>query len=525
MKFDLSAFKKVKEDNHSAVLKHPHGHQITISKNGLSQKLKSDLAGLPMHMYSGGSADDAAEIPNNESVPTQEQEGGVKYNLPFGITATYTPPNEPVNQAPVPTNLVASNESEIPSGVTPIRMPAQIAPQNYSITPSAASGVNPEMAQPNKAQAPYDFGMGAYGKDIGNYQAGIYSEAKAMGEQGKQEAIAAQQQQQQAINLENEYKKHSEELTKERAALLKDYGEGHINPNHYMENKSALGKVGTAIGLILGGIGGGLTKQGNPALEFLNHQINRDIEAQKADLGKKENLLSANLKQFGNLKDATDMTRIMQADIYSAKLKEAAAKVMDPVARAKALQAASHFDLTVAQPLLQQLALKRSVMSGMGTGGVDPSVAVRYVVDESHQPKAYEEVKQQQNINAMNKNAIDSFDKVSMMQNTANRALNPLQSSSQINAEWEPMMDKLTKNTEGRVTPITIDLMNSLKPAISDSPQTLAIKRQKLMNILNSERSTPTLDAYGIKIPKNIGMARPNTNAPQGYNLHASTRK
>ncbi len=36
MNFELHKFKKIKEDDKSAVLQHPHGHKITISKNVLS---------------------------------------------------------------------------------------------------------------------------------------------------------------------------------------------------------------------------------------------------------------------------------------------------------------------------------------------------------------------------------------------------------------------------------------------------------------------------------------------------------
>jgi len=53
----------------------------------------------------------------------------------------------------------------------------------------------------------------------------------------------------------------------------------------------------------------------------LNRQIDRDIDAQKATLGRKESLLSANMRQFGNLHDATQMTKVMQTDIVSNQLK------------------------------------------------------------------------------------------------------------------------------------------------------------------------------------------------------------
>jgi hypothetical protein len=131
------------------------------------------------------------------------------------------------------------------------------------------------------------------------------------------------------------------------------------------------GRIATAIGLILGGMGGGLTHQQNPALQFLNQQIDRDIDSQKQELGKKENLLNANLRQFGNLRDATDMTRVMQNDIVSMKLREAAAKAGTPAAAAAALKAAGDLDMQSA-PIQAQMALRKTVMSSMGNVGQNP---------------------------------------------------------------------------------------------------------------------------------------------------------
>lgn len=57
---DFKNFKKVKEDQKSAYLKHPKGHEIKIAKSGLSPSLREQLAKLPMpkKMAEGGDPGD-----------------------------------------------------------------------------------------------------------------------------------------------------------------------------------------------------------------------------------------------------------------------------------------------------------------------------------------------------------------------------------------------------------------------------------------------------------------------------------
>ena len=136
----------------------------------------------------------------------------------------------------------------------------------------------------------------------------------------------------------------------------------------------------TAIGLFLGGIGGGLTGQGNPAMDFLNKQIDRDIEAQKADLGNKKTLLEANLRQFGNLRDATDMTRIQQTEIYKSQLAKAAMATGNPLIQARANAQINQWDLQNAS-LQQQMTQNQLLYGGASTtqipAAVDPNFESR----------------------------------------------------------------------------------------------------------------------------------------------------
>ena len=226
--------------------------------------------------------------------------------------------------------------------------------------PQAPQGIAPQ--SPVVAQDPT--GMDQYYKTavggIGQQQQGIQQEAQALGKQSQAEAQVAEQGIQQQQKSLEDYQNHFNDLQQKRTALAQDYANGHIDTSRYVNNMSTGQKVLTAIGLILGGYSGDGT-------DFIDKQINRDIEAQKVDMDKKHNLLSANMQEFGNLHDATDMARVYQADMYSKQLFAAAQKTNDPIIKARALQQAGALQTNIAAPLMQQVAQRRWLM-GIGQG-------------------------------------------------------------------------------------------------------------------------------------------------------------
>lgn len=164
-------------------------------------------------------------------------------------------------------------------------------------------------------------------------------------------------------------------LDAERKAHIEDIKAGHIDPNKYWvgdkDGNGSHSKIAAGIGMILAGFNP--TSRPNAAIEFLNQQMDRNLQAQKENLNSDQNLLAANLKQFGNLKDATDMTRMMQMDLVHNELLAAASKAQSPMAKAAALQAAGQLQMESA-PLFQNFAMRRAMMSlANGANSGDPS--------------------------------------------------------------------------------------------------------------------------------------------------------
>lgn len=102
-----------------------------------------------------------------------------------------------------------------------------------------------------------------------------------------------------------------EELDNEAALYADDLARGHIKPqtmSGLFAKKDTMGKVGTMFGLLLGGMGSGMTGQPNALLAMMQKEIDNDLEAQKASNTNSQNWLKlshehemqkAQLKKFG----------------------------------------------------------------------------------------------------------------------------------------------------------------------------------------------------------------------------------
>lgn len=374
---NISKFKKVEDNEHFATLKSEEGHEIRIAKAPLHPNHRKQLESLPM--LAGGTPD--APIGTAQDVDLDIPETAT----PVDITGQGGDlPANLINPNPGAASMAANPQPEVTQpGADPSALPYGVTPEAVSTpkveaapaaaTPTQTPDEEPVSTQPQPAADPY--GNDAYSsslmKGINEQKAGIGAEARAQAAQGQQEAAQLQGAIQKQQDIVSHFDKESAVLTKERQAVQEDIKNQHIDPNHYLNSMGTGQRIQTAIGLILGGFAAG-AGQANPAQQFLNEQINRDIDAQKAELGKKENLLSANLKQFGNLKDATQMTAAMQMDIVGNKLKMAAAQAMDPLAKARALQAAGKLDQEAAG-LQAQVAMRRTMTGGALAGGTPDS--------------------------------------------------------------------------------------------------------------------------------------------------------
>ena len=233
---NLKNAKKVSTDQHSSTFQLGSGHQIKVLHAPLPALQRKQVMEMPVHKFDVG-----GEVPAEQS-PEQEV--------------------EPISEPASDDNSVEPIANRSPAGdqTSQIQAPQPAAAQQ--VAPQATLGIDPTQA--------YNQGLGAIqtqgqlNAETAQGQAQVnaqYIEDQKKFQQGAQSTLDA--------------------ISDQSQKTLEDMKNQHINPNHYVENMSAPQKVATAIGLVLGGFGSAFTGQGNPAKQFLDQQIDRDIQGQQ----------------------------------------------------------------------------------------------------------------------------------------------------------------------------------------------------------------------------------------------------
>jgi hypothetical protein len=506
---DLKHFKKVRTEADHTVMQHPEGHTIHIKHDSLKDHERKALHDLPhvkmsdvKHLNKGTKKplEDAPEfsLENNSDAPAAEEPVQVDPNLgPADRAAQFVVQHPKAGLAPSQLGqMAATGQVDVPAPSNIAQdAPGQAQPMSLAPTPPPTPVSSSE---PNVDQ----FGTKEYSdltqKAMAEGEAGIRGMAKAEGELGHAKAdIYGNAIKQEQSNMSST-QQHLQEIDADTKAFTKDVKDGHIDPQRYMSNLGTLGQISTVIGLALGGA---------PAAQLFGKLIDNDIKAQEKEMDNKHNLLSANLKKYGNVLDASNATRLQLGALTMDKLGQQIELMQDPMKKAAALQQLSEFHGKMA-PIAQDLAARRALLGSQGSQAgatrTNPALAIRFAPgDTATKHEAMKELKVQQNLDSVGKAAIQDFDKIAKLNTVVNRAGSPIQSKNQIEAIWNPMIDKLTKENTGRVVPITVELMAAVKPSLLDSEETSNLKRQKFQELVfGGKRSTPAIDALGIKLPQ-----------------------
>lgn len=365
----------VKEADDHFVVSHPSEGSFKVAKKGISKALQKKIKGLPQSLAEGGEVDDEdIQSSGSPDYPTDADKvyGGVDaYGDPL-------PPTErQIEAAKAPKKTLFGDIANPNIDPSQYAAPADTSPAgNPNIKGAAFTPVFPE--EPNRiVEAPHapqqqnqpaqiPNYMGQMGQDIGQIKGGIQAQANAESDAQRQIAKAvadnAKIQQQQFDN----YKQASDAVMQDHQNLTNDLANSKIDPKRMWNNMGTANKISAAIGMFLGGIGAAQTGGPNQALGLIQKGIEQDIEAQKADLGKKETLLSMNLRKYGDLNTAYQATQLQQSAAVSAKLQQISATTNSQVVQARAQQALGQLSLQQNQNMsgLSQNMFWRSVATG-----------------------------------------------------------------------------------------------------------------------------------------------------------------
>ncbi len=127
-------------------------------------------------------------------------------------------------------------------------------------------------------------------------------------------------------------------------SAINDFSTAKVDPKHYWADKSTGERITAAIAIALGAAGRALNpKLGqNSALEFINKQIDRDIDMQKDQIAQKgttanmrSNLLSQMRAKFEDTRQAENATRQVMLQNVELKMKSAIAGTKGEEAKAR----------------------------------------------------------------------------------------------------------------------------------------------------------------------------------------------
>lgn len=321
---NLDGFKKVKQDEHSVTMQHKKGHVITVAMKALPAVHRKQLMALPLHEPKSEPvklADGGPPVPTSLPAPAdyqpQEQVPDVNPDDQRGAAQMQALQGGKVqDNEPQKESVGASGSWDGPNAAEQAPEQAQQSAASPSSAQSSGQNISPMSAYSLQAQ-------------------GLKEQAAGQRLQNEGEKAATEDYQKSYQEAVNSWQTTQKQMSDQIKSALADVQNGHINPKQYQENMSSGQKVAAAIGLFLGGLSAPYSHNGNPALDMLNKQVDRDIDAQKSNLNNKMNIYHAYLSQYNNAAVAENMTRATMLGIYGNKMKMAALNSADPQIKAR----------------------------------------------------------------------------------------------------------------------------------------------------------------------------------------------
>jgi len=330
------SYKLLKENADHYEMQHPSGDKFVIAKKGLNKKVVEKIQSFAM----GG----MVEEPNASFMPEESPDPT------FGVS---TEPAPVIPPTPMPMQASPS-----PMAGPSVEMP-DIPPSNQARP----------VEQPQAQEAPLQAQQNTTGSEpsiLGGYNEmyqGLGADAKAKSDQARANADILGNTQKELIDLQ---KKHQEEKAVQVQELQKfqDIAAKDTDPNRYWNSLSTGNKISASIGIILGGLGAGITRGENQAIKVIDSAINNDIEAQKMNQSKNMNLYKANLDKYKDSEEAYRATKLEMMSLADLKLKQAEQNAKSQESKA-ALQVARGELQMKAAPLIEaqtQAKTQREIM-------------------------------------------------------------------------------------------------------------------------------------------------------------------
>ena len=223
-------------------------------------------------------------------------------------------------------------DDSIPDAQTTPIQPQSVAPGNPPGFKDVTADPQAQAFQNPAQHGPFEQMQGALGEE----QAATSELAEDTGAQGKQTAKALQKASADIATVKKSYDQSVQRRDQVGDQINQGIASQQIDFNRLWNDASTGGKIAASIGMILGGGAQALTGH-NPAVDTLNNMISRDVDQQKAQLGKQETLFSNNLKLAGNEREAYLDTQHQLLSAAQMKLDQVVASHAGPQAKQNAI--------------------------------------------------------------------------------------------------------------------------------------------------------------------------------------------
>lgn len=536
MKLNLNGWKKVNSEKDHSILQNKDGHQLKVLHKALSKDTRKQLDKL--EFAEGGGVDPNVnptskpspskpkdDVPEADPKKAKEVQQGAtesgwrpaewKKNLKVGLglaqggkvqmfangedvlpaesdtdTSDPTPAyasQDPQTQAAMPgADKIASTWTDpAPAAGNAFPNPDQVASSQTAPTDTAPAGMAP--MDPN-APDPAAVSDDAFNMQKSAIQGMGKNEAQALKTEAELHEKAAQDLQVfQAKKQEEDQKVFSEAL-----AQGHDISEEKVDPEKYWENHS---KVAAAIGLALSSFGG----TGEAAMNFLNNQINRSVDAQKSNIANKKSLLAANMKIYGDKSAAEDATRAAGAAAIAHQIQAAAAKSGSQDAQLKAQLAVGQL-MEAHVPAMQRAATIKTLNSGAAEN-MDPAQFINQLAKPDHQKQIAEDMDAAKETRKSSTDIMQAFERAAN-DTTMLKTLGGIRTPGSAMA-MHALISPSFKNIDNSVRKGAMDaLFENITPAPGDSKAKTAEKRNTLAKWIQTKGASSLAKTNGIDFNK-----------------------
>lgn len=436
---NLQDFSLLKEDDHSYTVGHPSGRSMQVDKRGLSEKAHQVIQRLkPAQKMADGGEPEVAPEPE-EGAPEEPIQD---------VDLQKTPgPDDATEETPAPAPAAADD--------------------------SGSTDLNAPLKQTEGAiQAAGDAEQQAAGQTQG---------ASSEAAQGISELKPA-----------NQIAQEADVANQKIATALADPS-NKLDGGRWFHNLDTSHKIATGIGVVLGGIGAGLTGQPNMALGIVNNAIDRDMESQRNDQSNKMNLWKMNREQSQSDIEANIHTQNQLLAVANQKIAAAAAGAQGPQAAARAAQ--------LILPIKQQMVQNNRLLGLLKGSDTDPQQLVPYLVPKEQQPEVSKQIGQAQAASKNENQMLQLFDQASKENTVAKTGAGLLRTPGSM-LTLTALGDPLIHDQDGRVNEFEKKDFQGLLPAPGDSDEKINQKRRGLQMFINNKKSAPLAKANNIDISR-----------------------